>query len=308
MNTTVLLFYKYVQIEYPKQIHKWLAQLCANFGFKGRIILGTEGINATLGGSVERVERFKEIISAHPLFGNIDFKQSPGSAEDFPRMQIKVRTEIVTLGIPPEELITTDGGKHLTPAQTHDLISKKPHNLVILDARNMVEWKVGAFEGAIKPNIEQFRQLPDYIKAHADDFAGKQVLMYCTGGIRCERASAVVKKYTNAQEVYQIEGGIHRYVEQFPDGYFRGKNYVFDGRVAVRVNDDVLAHCELCQKPSDDYANCRNVQCNKHFISCDPCIKAYEMTCSNTCKELVTAGSVRVRTNDLCSSATAHNR
>ncbi len=307
MNT-ILLFYKYVHIEHPKQIQKWLAQLCANFGFKGRILLGTEGINATLGGSVEYVERFKEVMSAHPLFGGIDFKQSPCSAEDFPRMQIKIRTEIVTLGISPEELTVADGGKHLTPAQTHDLISKKPDNLVILDARNMVEWKVGAFEGAIKPDIEQFRQLPDYIKAHADDFAGKQVLMYCTGGIRCERASAVVKKYTNAQEVYQIEGGIHRYAEQFPDGYFRGKNYVFDGRVSVRVNEDVLASCELCQKPSDEYADCRNVECNKHFICCDDCIVTHETTCSVRCKELVDGGTVRVRANDVRSNALANNR
>lgn len=307
MNT-ILLFYKYVSIEYPKQIQKWLAQLCADFGFKGRILLGTEGINATIGGSIEHIERFKKIVNAHPLFGGIDFKESEGCAEDFPRMQIKIRKEIVTLGIDPQDLTVKDGGKHLTPAQTHALIAEKPENLVILDARNAAEWKIGAFEGAIKPNIDHFREFPDYINTHADQFEGKQVLMYCTGGIRCERASAYVKKHTKAADVYQIEGGIHRYAEQFPDGYFRGKNYVFDGRVGVRVNNDILAQCELCQKPCDDYANCRNAECNKHYICCDGCLDTYNYTCSTTCKELVAASAVRVRTKDLRSTATANNR
>lgn len=308
VNTKILLFYKYVHIEYPKQIQKWLQQLCTNFGFKGRILLGTEGINATLGGTVEYLERFKVIMSAHPLFSGIDFKESIGSAEDFPRMQIKIRTEIVTLGIDPKELTPADGGKHLTPQEVHDLIKNKPDNLVILDTRNVCEWKVGAFEGAIKPEIDHFRDFPAYVKEHANEFEGKQVLTYCTGGIRCERASAVVKKYTNAQEVYQIQGGIHRYAEEFPDGYFRGKNYVFDGRVAVRVNDDILAQCELCQKPCDDYANCRNSQCNKHFICCQECIKVYDLTCGETCKALVASGAVRVRPYDLRSTAIANNR
>jgi predicted sulfurtransferase len=308
MQTKIIIFYKYIPIEYPKQIQKWLQQLCANFNFKGRILLGTEGINATLGGHSEHIERFKTIMNAHPLFGNIDFKESPGSADDFPRMQIKIRKEIVTLGIDPSELTAAEGGKHLTPTQTHELISKKPDNLVILDARNKPEWMIGAFEGAIKPAIDHFRELPDFIKSNAEAFEGKQILMYCTGGIRCERASAVVKKYTKAQEVYQIEGGIQRYTEQFPDGYFRGKNYVFDGRISVRVNDDILAQCELCQKPCDDYANCRNAQCNKHFICCEPCITAYNTTCSAQCKELVAAGACIVRPHDVRSSATANNR
>lgn len=308
MHTTILLFYKYVPIEYPKQIQKWLAQLCANFGFKGRILIGTEGINATLGGTVEHIERFKEIMSAHPLFGGIDFKESTGSADDFPRMQIKIRTEIVTLGIAPAELSATDGGAHLTPAQAHALISKKPDDLVILDARNKVEWMVGAFEGAIKPDIDNFREFPHYVLSNASAFDNKTVVMYCTGGIRCERASAFVKKHTNAQEVYQISGGIHRYAEQFPNGYFRGKNYVFDGRVAVRVNDDILAQCQLCQKPCDDYVNCRNAKCNKHFVCCGTCVSAYETTCSTQCKELVAAGTVPVRAQDLRSTAAANNR
>lgn len=308
MNTKIIIFYKYIAIEYPKQIQKWLQQLCTNFGFKGRILLGTEGINATLGGQSEHIERFKAIMSAHPLFSDIDFKESAGCADDFPRMQIKIRTEIVALGINPQELTAAEGGTHLTPAQTHELISKKPDNLVILDARNKPEWKIGAFEGAIKPEIDHFREFPDFIKSNASTFEGKQVLMYCTGGIRCERASAFVKKHTKAQDVFQIGGGIQRYAEQFPDGYFRGKNYVFDGRIAVRVNDDILATCELCQKPCDDYANCRNAQCNKHFICCNNCIQAYDTTCSLRCKELVTQGACIVRPHDLRSNANANNR
>ena len=124
-----------------------------------------------------------------------------------------------------------NGGKHLTPEETHNLIAQKPNDLVILDARNDYEWRIGAFEGAIKPDIEHFRQFPKFVDDNLEQFKDKQVLMYCTGGIRCERASTYLKEKGVAKNVYQILGGIHRYAEQYPDGFFRGKNYVFDDRI-----------------------------------------------------------------------------
>lgn len=291
----ILLFYKYVAIEYPKRILKWQQKICADLGLKGRILLGHEGINGTVGGSVEHIERYKSLMHQHELFSDVDFKESVGTAEDFPRMQITVKNEIVAIGIDPDKLTPKNGGIHLDPAQTHALIQENPEDLVILDARNNFESEVGAFTNAIKPDIKTFREFPEYIDQHSEQFANKRVLMYCTGGIRCERASTYVKEKTGAKEVYQMDGGIHKYVEEYPDGFFRGKNYVFDRRIALRINADVLGHCSLCNAASDDFTNCINSECNNHYICCIACLEAYNNTCSDICKELVASNKVKIR-------------
>ncbi len=119
--------------------------------------------------------------------------------------------------------------------------------------------------------------------------------MYCTGGIRCERASAYLNEKNIAKNVYQMSGGIHRYAEQYPDGYFRGKNYVFDGRIAVKINNDILSTCTHCAQLCDDYHNCLNAQCNKHFISCSPCVENLKKTCSDSCALLITENKTTTR-------------
>lgn len=291
----ILLFYKYVDIEYPKQVQKWLQKLCADLHLTGRIIVGHEGINATVGGSEKNTEIFKKAMEKDARFTGIDFKESEGGEHCFPRMRIVVKNEIVYLGLDPKKVTAHNGGKHLTPEETHNLIASKPDDLVILDARNDYEWRVGAFEGAIKPNIENFREFPKYVDDHLDEFKDKQVLMYCTGGVRCERATTYLKEKGIAKNVYQILGGIHRYAEQYPDGFFRGKNYVFDDRIAVRVNADVLSNCDLCQTPCDDYTNCLNAECNAHYIACPPCIQKYGNACSAKCQELLATKQVKPR-------------
>ena len=291
----ILLFYKYVDLEYQKQVQKWLQKLCADLRLTGRIIVAHEGINATVGGSEKNTEIFKKALEKDQRFTNIDFKESEGGEQCFPRMRIIVKNEIVYLGLDPKTVTAKNGGKHLTPEETHNLIAQKPDDLVILDARNDYEWRIGAFEGAIKPDIEHFRQFPKFVDDNLEQFKDKQVLMYCTGGIRCERASTYLKEKGVAKNVYQILGGIHRYAEQFPDGFFRGKNYVFDDRVAVRVNDDILSTCTLCPTPCDDYTNCLNATCNEHFIACPACIEKYGNTCSAACQELLRTEAVKPR-------------
>lgn len=291
----LILFYKYIDIEYPHQILKWQQKICTELKLKGRIILATEGINATLGGETEEINRYKELMNEHPLFGGIDFKESEGNADYFPRLRIVVKNEIVRLGVDPSKVTARQAGTHLTPSQAHELIEQSPENLVILDARNTYESKIGTFKNAITPKIDNFRDLPEYLNNNAQLFEGKQVLMFCTGGIRCERASAYLKEQNVAQEVYQLEGGIQRYIEQFPDGFFRGKNYVFDGRVSVRVNDDILSNCEICKKPCDDYTNCLNAKCNEHFVCCAPCGIEFNGTCSQICKDLIGEGKTHMR-------------
>lgn len=291
----ILLFYKYVDIEYPKQVQKWLQKLCADLHLTGRIIIAHEGINATVGGTEKNTEIFKAAIAKDARFSDIDFKHSEGGADCFPRMRIIVKNEIVYLGLDPKKVTPKNGGIHLTPEQTHNLIASKPDDLVILDTRNDYEWRVGAFEGAIKPDIEHFRQFPKYVDDHLAEFKDKQVLMYCTGGVRCERATTYLVEKGIAKNVYQILGGIHRYAEQYPEGFFRGKNYVFDDRIAVRVNADVLSNCDLCQTPCDDYTNCMNAECNAHYIACPACIQKYGNACSEKCQELLATHKVKPR-------------
>ncbi len=283
----ILLFYKYVQIDNPLQIQAWQKKLCAELGLTGRVLLAHEGINGTVGGTKEATDAYVSAMNQHPLFGGIDFKTAPGGAEAFPRCKIVIKKEIVHLGIDPEKLTVQDGGGHLTPEQTHNLLSNPPQDLVILDTRNNYESAVGKFTNAITPDMRYFRQFPEYIDKNIDQFKDKTVLMYCTGGVRCERATAVLNVKNVAKKVYQVQGGIHRYIEQYPDGFFRGKNYVFDGRITVKVNDDILSTCLNCSTLSDDYFNCLNALCNKHFISCSACLNKFANTCSEKCQNLL---------------------
>lgn len=284
---TILLFYKYVNIPQPKRFAKWQKKICEELGLRGRVLIAQEGINGTLGGSTQAIDRYKAIMLADPSFADIDFKENEGSAEHFPRLRIATRATIVNLGIDPRELTAQQGGTHLSPEEVHTLLLNKPDNLIIFDARNEVESAVGKFTDAITPAIKYFRDLPEYIDNNSDLFKDKQVLMYCTGGIRCERASAYLNTKGIAQQVFQLEGGIHRYAEQYPDGFFRGKNYVFDNRIATKVNDDILGSCSICAISCDDYLNCLNALCNKHFICCASCKETLQNTCSVQCKTLV---------------------
>src|SRR3990172_10324624 len=166
----ILLYYKYVSIEYPKRVLKWQRQICTDLNLHGRILIGHEGINGTVGGETKAIERYKVVMSKHELFGDIDFKESFGDASYFPKMEIKIKNEVVHLGLSPEEITAHNTGTHLNPDQVHELLANKPDDLVILDARNNFEWRIGKFENAITPDITNFRELPTYIDQHLDQF------------------------------------------------------------------------------------------------------------------------------------------
>lgn len=291
----VILFYKYIPIPDPESLKIWQQGLCEKLNLKGRIILAREGINGTLGGTVYELDLYKAAMNEHPLFGSMDFKDSIGSAYDFPDIQIKIKREICHLGLDPQLITAADGGEHLSPSEAHELMKNAPEDLIILDGRNSYESRIGAFKGAIKPEINHFREFPDYIDEHAELFKDKQVLMYCTGGIRCERASAYLKSKKIAKKVYQITGGIHRYAEEIPHGYFKGKNYVFDARGALPITSDVISSCDFCTQPYDVYTNCLNAYCNKQIISCPECTIVYEQTCSSACQNALKNGTAKKR-------------
>lgn len=297
MKKRVLIYYKYVtvdNIEQEKQAH---LDLCKELSLTGRVLLAKEGINGTVCGLVKDIESYVDAMNKHPLFDGMDFKWADvdPAYDYFPKLQVKIRSEIVRLDISPDDLTPHQGGKHLTPEQVHKLMQDADEDLIVLDTRNDYEWRIGAFERAMKPNIKTFKEFPQYIEEHLDEFKDKKVLMYCTAGVRCERATAVLKEKNIAKEVYQIKGGIQRYVEKYPDGYFRGKNYVFDNRIAVKVTDDVLSECDLCEVKCDEYTNCRNAFCNNHYISCDNCLKKYNNSCSQKCADLIAQGKTTVR-------------
>ena len=292
---TILLYYRYTDVEYPARQVELQKALCTDLGLNGRIIIATEGINGTVAGTHEACSAYMAYMNRHEVFHSIDFKISQCEGEPFPRMRVVEKEEITRMGKSPQEISYKDGGIHLTPQQAHEMIA---HNkdLVILDGRNSYEAAIGAFVGAVVPAIETFREFPDYIDANQNMFKDKEVLMYCTGGIRCERASAYLKSKGVAKQVYQIAGGIDRYTQAYPDGYFRGKNYVFDGRIAVPITHDILGSCGLCAQPADDYYNCVYAGCNKQLIICPGCITQNNALCSNRCKQMVLDNPVSMRT------------
>ena len=291
----IILFYKYTPLQNPEAIQAWQYSLCKKLDLKGRVLIATEGINGTLGGPQEAIDAYIAETRKYADFADIAFKSGDGSKEHFPRLQVLHRPNIVNLGVDSDEAPVEDGGTHLTPDQAHKFIQSADENTIIFDARNAFESRIGKFENAHTPDIDHFRDLPEYIEEHQDEFKGKDVLMYCTGGIRCERASALLRQKGIAKNVYQLSGGIHKYTEQYPDGYFRGKNYVFDGRIGVRVTDDVLTTCDLCNTPCDVYTNCINAICNKHMIACESCRNAYGNTCSNECYNAITHNTEQQR-------------
>jgi len=285
----ILLFYKYVDIQNPEAIRAWQRALCEKLRLTGRIIFAHEGINGTVAGSDEACQEYIKIMDSHELFGDIDFKTAQGDATAFPKLKISVKEEIVRLGVDPKKVTVKDSGQYLTPEQTHHLLQNPPKNLIIIDTRNDYEWAIGRFKNAITPPTKTFREFPEYVDKNLDAFKDKEVLMYCTGGVRCERATAYVNLKGVAKKVYHIQGGIQRYTEQYPDGFFRGSNYVFDSRVNIKINDDILSTCALCTTPWDQYINCKNALCNKHFLACPACVQTYNHTCSQNCQTLVLA-------------------
>ncbi len=291
----ILLFYKYIHIENPEEIQVWFRDLCTELNLTGRILLAHEGINGTVGGSDKATAIFIEKMNNHSLFFDMDIKEAPGDETFFPRMRIVIKNTIVNLGIDPKILTTKNTGVHLTPKEAHNLLNEKPEDLVIIDTRNNYEARVGTIPGSMIPDKRYFREFPEYIEEQKENLKNKQVLMFCSGGIRCERASAYIKEQGIAKEVYQIKGGIHRYIEQFPDGHFKGTYYVFDGRVGVKVTDDILTNCDLCNIPCDFYVNCMNGRCNKQFIGCPSCIKDFAECCSLNCQKLVDSKEVPLR-------------
>ncbi len=271
----IILFYKYVYIENPFQMMEQQKKLQTELGIKGRTIIATEGINATMEGTKEAIDTYLENFLSDPRFSDIHIKRDPGNGKAFPKTSVKVRTELVTLGldkscdIDPNKIT----GVHLKPSELHQWF-EEGKEFYIVDMRNAYEHLVGHFEGSVLPTLENFRDLPKFTNS-IRHLQNKTVLTVCTGGVRCEKASGYLlsQGYT---DVYQLDGGIVSYMREFPNENFLGKLYVFDSRISVGFYTDdpkhqIVGKCYLCQQPSERYTNCVNNDCNRKVIACEPC-------------------------------------
>jgi UPF0176 protein len=285
----VLLFYKYIHIPDPKALAEEQLALQKALGFRGRSIVASEGVNMTFEGTRENTEKYIELMQKDPRFQDVHFKKSPGTGTAFPKLHIKVRSEIVTLGlgkcdIDPNQVT----GKRLEPAELHKWFLDGKE-FYIVDMRNAYEHEVGHFQGSLLPPMDNFRDLPKFLKSIAH-LKNKTVLTVCTGGVRCEKASGYLVE-NGFTDVYQLQGGIVSYMEKYPNENFLGKLYVFDNRMLMGFFTDdpkhqILGKCLFCSKPSERFTNCADIKCHRQLIACEECEKRLgkRLLCKEKCK------------------------
>ena len=287
----ILLFYAFVPLADPTAIKLWQHTLAESLGLRGRILVSDHGINGTLGGDVIELKKYVKGTRQFLPFKAIDFKWSEGNADaegrsaDFPRLTVKVRKEVVTFGVPGEirvdETGVVGGGMKLSPEALHELAAKK--DLVFFDGRNKVEAEVGRFKGAIVPDVDTTREFIAEIESGKYDHLKDQpVVTYCTGGIRCEVLTPLMKS-RGFQEVYQLDGGIVRYGEAFKDdGLWEGSLYVFDNRKTVTFSNRaaVIGHCYQCGGNTSRIEDCFEVSCLEQLVVCDNCLAEASASCA----------------------------
>lgn len=274
----ILLYYKFAPIADPTAVMMWQRALCEKLGMTGRILISEHGINGTVGGSLKACKEYMKTTKSYPAFKGMEFKISEGGAEDFPRLSVKVRKEIVTFGVPEEVQVdqrgVVGGGVHLKPEQLHQLVEDRGEEVVFFDGRNAMEAEIGHFKNAIVPNVKTTRDFIGELESGKyDELKNKPVVTYCTGGIRCEVLSALMKN-RGFKEVYQIDGGIVRYGEKYGnEGLWEGSLYVFDRRMHMEFGEGAkqLGKCRQCAAPTHKYVNCANQACRELILLCENC-------------------------------------
>jgi UPF0176 protein len=285
-----LSFYAYAKIEDPKKFRDELFIAWNALDALGRIYVAHEGINAQMSVPADQFEAFRDTLEAYDFMKGIRLNVAVEHDDhSFLKLTIKVRHKIVADGLNDETFDVTNKGIHLKAQEFNNLLEDP--NTIVVDFRNHYESEVGHFEGAITPDVENFRESLPIINEQLQDFKeDKNLLMYCTGGIRCEKASAYFK-HQGFKNVFQLEGGIIEYTRQIKEegieSKFIGKNFVFDHRLGERITDDIIAQCHQCGKPCDNHTNCANDACHLLFIQCDECKAAMENTCSTECLETI---------------------
>lgn len=289
-NRLTLSFYAYAKIENPQQFRDDLFLAWDALDALGRTYVAHEGINAQMSVPASKFEAFRDTLEAYDFMKGIRLNVAVEQDDlSFLKLTVKVRNKIVADGLNDDTFDVTNKGIHLRAKEFNQLLEDP--NTVVVDFRNHYESEVGHFVGAITPDVDTFRESLPIIKDQLEEIKEeKNLLMYCTGGIRCEKASAYFKHH-GFKNVYQLEGGIIEYTRQVKDegleSKFIGKNFVFDHRLGERITDDVIANCHQCGKPCDVHVNCANEACHLLFIQCDECAEKMHGCCSDTCLDII---------------------
>lgn len=273
----VILYYKFVPVSDPEMTMRWQKELCNRLGLKGRVIISKHGINGTLGGDLKGLRQYKAEMNKSVIFKGIMYKWSESGIDAFPRLSVKVKPELVAFGAPDEikvdEKGVVGGGKHLKPEQVHKLLEERG-DVIFFDGRNAYEAEVGKFKDALVPDTKTSRDFLKEIESDKyNDIKDKPVVTYCTGGIRCEALSALMKN-RGFKEVYQIDGGIVKYGEKYgDDGLWEGSLHIFDDRMSHRFSEKSkdIGACVHCEGKTSRYINCSNVSCNRLVLVCENC-------------------------------------
>lgn len=269
----ILLFYCFTPLADPEAIRLWQRDLGESLGLGGRILLSHQGINGTVGGELADVKRYLRKLRDYPPFKHIDVKWSEGIGDDFPRLSVRVRDELVSFGAPDELRVdehgVVGGGTRLTPRQLHELVEQK--QVTFFDGRNAFEAEIGRFADAVVPDVRTTRDfVAELDSGKYDHLKDQPIVTYCTGGIRCEVLSSLMIT-RGFGEVYQLEGGIARYGEAYGDaGLWQGSLYVFDRRMAVQFSDSaaVIGRCYRCEAPTSHMQNCHDLSCRSQLVVC----------------------------------------
>lgn len=288
-DRTTISFYKYHQILNPDFFRNYLYFHFDQLGILGRIYVAYEGINAQISVPDEQLERFKECLNDVIFLQGIRLNYAiEDDGKSFFKLIIKIRKKIVADGIDDPAFNASDCGVHLNAREFNEIISEE--NTILVDMRNHYESEVGHFVNARLPEVVTFRESLPIIADLLEREKGKNLVMYCTGGIRCEKASAYMK-FKGFKNVYQLNGGIIEYARQVKqhnlENKFIGKNFVFDERLGERISEDIISHCHQCGKPCDHHVNCKNDQCHILFIQCPECAVQYHACCSKKCDEFL---------------------
>lgn len=283
----VLLYYKYVAIDEPERFTREHARLCEELGLRGRILIAGEGINGTVSGPVEKTDAYMAALRGDERFADMQFKVDEAEGHTFRKLVVKLRPEIVRLGleedVDPNELT----GRRLSPREFYEAMQRD--DVVLVDARNDYEFNVGHFRGAIMPTVKTFRDFPQWVRETLGPYRDKTILTYCTGGIRCEKFSGLLLR-EGFENVCQLDGGIVTYGKdpEVQGRLFDGSCYVFDERVTVPVNRTeearVISRCHYCGGESERYVNCANLDCDHQFLCCVECELEHRRSCSPDCE------------------------
>ncbi|GLB59569.1 oxygen-dependent tRNA uridine(34) hydroxylase TrhO [Cytobacillus sp. NCCP-133] len=282
----VLLYYMYVPIESPEEFASEHKAFCNELGLKGRILVANEGINGTVSGTVEQTERYMEAMKQDRRFTEMVFKIDEADGHAFPKMKVRARPELVTLRLEDDVNPNQITGQYLEPKEFYKRLQSE--DTIVLDARNDYEYDLGHFRGAIRPNIKNFRDLPEWVRENKELLGDKKIITYCTGGIRCEKFSGWLLK-EGFTDVAQLHGGIVTYGKdpEVQGDLWDGQLYVFDDRIGVPINQKehvVVGKDHFTGEPCERYVNCANPACNKKILCSEENEHKYMRSCSDECR------------------------